>query len=142
MALSDSARKAPFAPETFSPRRIGMQAMGLALLVAAILLALALATYARTDPSWDHAADGAVANALGLAGARFADALLQGLGLGAWLLPLVLLDWAVRLLLGRWLARLWLKLVLLLVNSLPVINLLQLLGQTTKQKTWKASTTP
>ena len=114
MALfNDIARKAPLAPEGFSLRRLAGQAVGLALLVAAILLALALATHDRADPSWNHAADRDAANALGLGGARLSDALLQGLGLGAWLLPLVLLDWAVRLLLGRGLARLWLKLALL-----------------------------
>ena len=111
--VNDIARKAPLAPEGFSLRRLTGQAMGLALLVAAILLALALATHDRADPSWNHAADRDVANALGLGGARVSDALLQGLGLGSWLLPLILLDWAVRLLLGRGLARLWLKLVLL-----------------------------
>ena len=56
----------------------------MALLVAAMLLALALATYDHADPSWNHAADRAVTNALGLDGARIADALLQGLGLAAW----------------------------------------------------------
>src|SRR6185437_14141721 len=112
--LGDIARKPTLAPEGFSLRRLIGQAMGLALLVAAILLALALATHDRADPSWNHAADRDAANALGLGGAHISDALLQGLGLGAWLLPLILLDWAVRLLLGRGLARLWLKLVLLL----------------------------
>jgi len=83
------------------------------VLVAALLLALALATYDRADPSWDHAVAGPVANAVGMAGARGADVLLQALGLGAWLLPIVLLDWSVRLLLGRGLARLWLRLIVL-----------------------------
>ncbi|HXQ53505.1 MAG TPA: DNA translocase FtsK 4TM domain-containing protein [Stellaceae bacterium] len=111
--LGDIARKTHLAPEGFSLRRLMLQAMGLALLVASLLLALALASYDRADPSWNHAADTAATNALGLGGARLADALLQGLGLGAWLLPLILLDWAVRLLLGRGLKRLWLRLVLL-----------------------------
>ncbi len=108
-ALSDFAK----APEGFSLRRLAMQATGLALLVAAVLLALALATYDRADPSWNHAVDQPVGNALGYFGACLSDGLLQGLGLGAWLLPVVLLDWAVRLLLGRGLARLWLRLVVL-----------------------------
>ncbi|HUB94450.1 MAG TPA: DNA translocase FtsK 4TM domain-containing protein, partial [Stellaceae bacterium] len=100
-------------PEGFSLRRLLVQAAGLAVLVTALLLALALATYDRADPSWDHAIDGPVANAVGIGGARVADLLLQGLGLGAWLLPIVLLDWSVRLLLGRGLARLWLRLLVL-----------------------------
>jgi DNA segregation ATPase FtsK/SpoIIIE, S-DNA-T family len=111
--IGDIARKQPLAPEGFSPRRLAVQATGLAVLVAALLLALALATYDRADPSWDHAVDAAVSNVVGAAGARLSDVMLQGLGLGAWLLPLVLLDWAVRLLLGRGLKRLWLRLLLL-----------------------------
>ncbi len=108
-ALSEIAK----APEGFSLRRLAMQAMGLVLLVASVLLALALATYDRADPSWNHAVAQPVGNALGYFGACLSDALLQGLGLGAWLLPIVLLDWAVRLLLARGLARLWLRLVVL-----------------------------
>jgi DNA segregation ATPase FtsK/SpoIIIE, S-DNA-T family len=108
-ALSDFAK----APEGFSLRRLALQATGLALLVAAVLLALALATYERADPSWNHAVDQPVGNALGYFGACLSDGLLQGLGLGAWLVPVVLLDWAVRLLLARGLARLWLRLVVL-----------------------------
>ncbi|HUK00418.1 MAG TPA: DNA translocase FtsK 4TM domain-containing protein [Stellaceae bacterium] len=99
--------------EGFSLRRLGLQALGLLLLVAAVLLVLALATYDRADPSWDHAIDQPVGNALGYFGACLSDGLLQGLGLGAWLLPVVLLDWAIRLLLARGLARLWLRLVVL-----------------------------
>ncbi len=106
--FGEIARRAPLAPEGFSARRLAMQALGLALLIAAMLLALALASYSRADPSWNHAVAAPVSNALGLPGARLADALLQGLGLGAWLLPLIVLDWAVRLLLARGLGRLWL----------------------------------
>jgi DNA segregation ATPase FtsK/SpoIIIE, S-DNA-T family len=111
-SLGEFARK-PLVPEGFSLRRLMVQAAGLALLVGAVLLALALASYDRADPSWNHAVDGAATNALGLVGARLADALLQMLGLGASLLPLILLDWAGRLMLGRGLRRLWLRLLLL-----------------------------
>jgi len=109
-ALSDIAHKTP---EGFSLRRLAMQTAGLALLVAAVLLALALATYSAADPSWNHAVDQPVTNALGYFGACLSDLLFQSIGLGAWLLPVVLLDWAVRLMLARGLRRLWLRLVVL-----------------------------
>jgi DNA segregation ATPase FtsK/SpoIIIE, S-DNA-T family len=116
-SIGDTRRartRVPLAPEGFSLRRVLMQAAGLALLVGAVLLALALATYTAADPSWDHAVDGPVMNALGLSGARISDALFQTIGLSTWLIPLVLLDWSVRLLLGRGLKRLWWRLLLLL----------------------------
>ncbi|HUZ72531.1 MAG TPA: DNA translocase FtsK 4TM domain-containing protein [Stellaceae bacterium] len=111
--IGEMTRKAPLVPEGFSLRRYVVQGAGLALFVAAVLLALALATYSSADPSWDNAVDAPVLNALGPAGARLSDALLQGLGLGAWLLPPILFDWAVRLLLGRGLQPLWLRLAVL-----------------------------
>jgi S-DNA-T family DNA segregation ATPase FtsK/SpoIIIE len=111
--LGEIEGKAPLAPEGFSFRRLVLQAVGLALLLAAMLIALAFLTYDHADPSWNHAVDGPVRNALGASGARLSDAVLQGLGLGAWLLPLILLDWAVRLMLGRGLDRVWLRLLLL-----------------------------
>jgi S-DNA-T family DNA segregation ATPase FtsK/SpoIIIE len=61
---------------------------------------------------------------MGVPGAKLADALLQWFGLAAWLVPLVLFDCAARLLLGRGLKRLWLKVtvlpLLLLATSLAV----------------------
>src|SRR6185437_4216014 len=53
-------------------------------------------------------------NILGRSGATLADLLFQSFGLAAALLPLILLYWSVRLLLGRGLDWLWLRLALLL----------------------------
>jgi len=50
-----------------------------------LALALALATYRASDPSFDAAADGAPANLLGHAGADLADIAMQSFGLAAWL---------------------------------------------------------
>ncbi len=94
-------------------RRFLIVATGLSLLGAALWLALALATHDRGDPSWNQSISALVKNSAGLAGARFSDALLQWFGLAAWLLPLILADWAVRLVLGRGLKRLWLKILTL-----------------------------
>src|SRR5262245_33637293 len=82
-------------------RRFLSAACGLALVALAVWLALALATYDRGDPSWNQSISALVKNAMGLRGAKVADALLQSFGLAAWLLPLVLCDWAVRLVIAR-----------------------------------------
>ncbi len=63
--------------------------LGLLLMLVALLLLLALATYRAADPSLNTATDSAVArNWIGLFGAYLSDLLLQSLGLTAFLLPL------------------------------------------------------
>jgi S-DNA-T family DNA segregation ATPase FtsK/SpoIIIE len=105
-------------------RRFLLTVSGLGLLAAAAWVAAAIATYDRGDPSWNQSISAIARNAMGVPGAKLADALLQWFGLAAWLLPLVLFDCSVRLLLGRGLKRLWLKVVvlplLLVATSLAV----------------------
>src|SRR5579883_3424280 len=91
------------APPSSWRRRV-FEILGLALLIATVLLALAMASFSRGKPSWNHAVDALQTNILGFAGASLADTLFQIFGAAAVLLPLILLDWAVRLLLGRGLA--------------------------------------
>ncbi|MSO80536.1 MAG: cell division protein FtsK [Alphaproteobacteria bacterium] len=67
-------------------RRRGAELTGALLVAAGVAALLALASYRAADPSANLAADGHVANWLGLPGAAFADMLLQALGLTA-LLP-------------------------------------------------------
>jgi S-DNA-T family DNA segregation ATPase FtsK/SpoIIIE len=66
--------------------------LGLVLVLAALMLLLALATYHPTDPSWNTATGAtgphAVRNWTGLFGAWIGDLLLQALGLTAFFLPL------------------------------------------------------
>ncbi len=66
--------------------------LGLVLVLAALLLLLALATYHSTDPSWNTASGvtgpHAVRNWVGLFGAWLGDLLLQALGITAFFLPL------------------------------------------------------
>ena len=99
------------APPSSWRRRV-FEILGLALLIATVLLALAMASFSRGAPSWNHAVDALQTNILGFAGASLADTLFQIFGAAAVLLPLILLDWAVRLLLGRGLAWFWLRLLL------------------------------
>jgi len=82
-------------------RRRLLEGFGSALVLVAFLVVVALATYHPGDPSLNTAADTPAANFLGRDGAFLADLLVQGLGLAAFLIPIVLLGWAFRLLLQR-----------------------------------------
>src|SRR5258708_4545298 len=88
------------------------EAMGLALLVAAVLLALAMVSYNRADPSANMAVDAVPRNMLGKEGAWSCDCLSRIFGMAGGLAPFILLIWSVRLLLGRGLAWFWLRLLL------------------------------
>ncbi len=97
--------------------RSALAFIGFAFLVGTFLLAAVLATYNHNDPSWNHAIDTAPTNLLGATGARLADMLVQCFGAAALLLPIISLDWSVRLLAGRWLRRFWLRILL----TLPIL---------------------
>ncbi len=81
-------------------------ALGGLLILLGLCLLASLASYNPADPSFNHATGANPANWLGGFGAALADLGYQGLGLGAWLPPLVLLAWGVRtargLAGGRW----------------------------------------
>ena len=66
--------------------------LGLVLVLAALLVLLALASYHATDPSWNTSSGavgpGAVRNWIGLFGASLSDLLLQSLGITVFFLPL------------------------------------------------------
>src|SRR5262249_47713470 len=82
-------------------RRRLFEGGGFALMLTSLLILLALLTYRPADPSLDTASDAVPHNFLGLRGAVLADVLLQAIGLAAYLVPLVLIGWAFRLLLQR-----------------------------------------
>ncbi|MFZ0847425.1 MAG: DNA translocase FtsK 4TM domain-containing protein, partial [Pseudolabrys sp.] len=119
-----AARKAPagFLPHGAAPalRRLGSQALGLLSIALGLALIAALVTYDPRDPSLNTAAvGGAVANALGRAGAYGADAFLQLLGLAAWLPSFALIVWGARLIVaGDKPERLWLRVGLLISGAL------------------------
>src|SRR5271166_3469312 len=94
-------------------RRRIYETFGFGLLLGALLLATALLTFDPHDPSLDTAVDTATHNFLGPQGAVLADLLRQGFGYAAFVLPLVLVGWSLRLLLDRPLAALPRKLALL-----------------------------
>src|SRR6185312_13667344 len=94
-------------------RRRASEAGGALLFVLALLLALALLTYNPADPTWNHAESAPVHNWIGPHGADIADLLFQVSGFAAAILPLVLFAWSFRLLAGRGLGAIWVRLGLL-----------------------------
>jgi len=110
-------------------RRV-FEALGFGLLLAALLVAAALLSYNPQDPSLDTSIDAAAHNFLGRDGAILADILHQSLGLAAFVIPIALFGWSVRLMLDRPLHSLWLKLGLLPVALLLAALALSVLDQT------------
>jgi len=122
MVSIDAGRRSGRVRERADWRRLAERALGVLCLLAVLFLVAALATYDRNDPSWNHAVSAPPVNLMGYAGACVADALLQTFGAATALLPLVLADWGVRLLAGRFLKRFWMKLLLAPV-ALPLAAL-------------------
>jgi S-DNA-T family DNA segregation ATPase FtsK/SpoIIIE len=92
-------------------KRVG-ELFGLALLLVALLLTIALATWSVQDPSLSHATDAPVRNWLGRSGAIFADLSIQLFGLASIVLLLPMAMWGWRLLTHRAPGRRWLRALL------------------------------
>ncbi len=90
-------------PAALEDRLIGwiIRAGGLALLVCVAAAWASLLTWSQADPSLTHAADGAASNALGSAGAIFADVLLNTLGFAGVFLLLAPMFWGLELMLAE-----------------------------------------
>ncbi len=88
-------------PSVLFARRAMGTVLGLGLLALSVVLSIALATWTVSDPSFTHATDGAVQNAMGAFGAAFADPVMQIFGVAAPLLILPLPLWGLRLVSGR-----------------------------------------
>ena len=113
MAKRRQAALLPSGSGEFARRRL-IELLGVALILAALVLLLSMITYDSSDPSWNTASGGGgVNNILGLAGAKIADFALQTLGLGAALLAPALIGWGIRLVRHRRLARPWARLTVL-----------------------------
>jgi len=89
LSLSDSLREAL--------RRRLRELAGLSLIVLAMLLAAALASWSVQDPSLSHATNAPVRNLLGFGGAIVADLAMQLFGAGAVVLVLPIAVWGWRL---------------------------------------------
>jgi len=84
---------------------------GLALILLALLLAIALATWSVRDPSLSHATTSPVRNLLGVVGSTVADLSMQIFGLAALALILPIALWGWRLASHRPLSRERIRLV-------------------------------
>jgi DNA segregation ATPase FtsK/SpoIIIE, S-DNA-T family len=114
-------------------RRV-FETLGFGLMLSGLLVATALVSYRAGDPSLDTAVDSAAHNFLGAEGAVLADLLRQSLGLAAYLIPLVLFGWSLRLVLNRPLKRILLKLALLPVALVLAALALSILDRGTPSR--------
>ncbi len=125
-AMKLRQRLLPEATQIFLRRR-SVETIGLALILAAALLAAALASYNPADPSLNRAAAMAPRNLLGLPGAFTADLLLQTFGAASGLIVVTLAAWAWRIGSHRGLPWWWLNLAMtpftLLVGSVMAAGL-------------------
>ncbi len=87
----------PAAVRIFFKKRL-LEAAGISLFLALILVGVALASWSVDDPSLNHALDRAAKNWLGYPGAVIADELMQFLGLGVLPLIAIPMRWAARFL--------------------------------------------
>ncbi|SMH57789.1 DNA translocase FtsK [Mesorhizobium australicum] len=87
-------------------RRQAERLGGLALILLSAAGVGALATWNVQDPSFSHATDNPVTNALGYPGAVYSDIAMQFFGLGALITLLPLLAWGILLLCARGIDRL------------------------------------
>jgi S-DNA-T family DNA segregation ATPase FtsK/SpoIIIE len=112
---SADAGKSTFLPAGVSQflRRRAIEIFGLLLAVLGVAVLVALATYTAADPSANNAVDSPVANWVGLPGAIVADGALQALGLGAIVPALLLVSWGYRIVVGKSIGHVWLRLTLL-----------------------------
>ena len=102
-AIERSFERLNFLPDALRDalRRRLRELGGLALIVVAALLALALATWSVQDPSLSHATNTPARNLFGLPGAIVADLLTQLLGVAALAFILPVAIWGWRLLTHR-----------------------------------------
>jgi DNA segregation ATPase FtsK/SpoIIIE, S-DNA-T family len=105
-----STERVPLLPEEWvgwrsaivtTTRRLIARLVGLTLVTVALATAVAVLTYAPSDPSWNNATGAVPQNAAGAWGANIADTLWQSLGLFAWICALPPLAWGIWLVDGR-----------------------------------------
>ena len=76
--------------------RRGKELIGMALVAAAVMIALALGSYSPDDPNWLSATDAPAQNILGPLGAAFASPIYVIAGYGGWAMSLVFFVWGLR----------------------------------------------
>ena len=111
------AQRAPLLPPAVQEfcRQRAIDCGGLLLLLLALGLGVAMASYDHRDPSRNHATSAQPGNLLGLPGAYVADTFLSSLGFAAALFPLAFGVWSVLILRRRSLRPWWLRIIALLL---------------------------
>jgi S-DNA-T family DNA segregation ATPase FtsK/SpoIIIE len=109
-------------------KRIGEEIAGVGLVLLSIYLFISLMSYTKWDPSFLTTGGDAVKNYGGVVGAYISDTLLTLIGYTAYLIPLALVLYGLKRLLGKDRRRILLFGFLVLVISLPI--LLSLLEKT------------
>ncbi len=110
----------------FFGRRLS-EIIGIGLIVIAICIALALVSWSVQDPSFNQAVNRPVSNLLGRPGAMLSDVMVQLFGLGAmaWLAPLGFLGF--RLMSGKLISPLKLRLMVWVLGGLAACGLISAL---------------
>jgi S-DNA-T family DNA segregation ATPase FtsK/SpoIIIE len=76
-------------------RRMGKRLAGVGIIAFVAFAIASLATWSVSDPSFSHATDGAVTNAMGFPGAAFADLVMQFFGLASVLMLVPAVFWGL-----------------------------------------------
>ena len=105
-------------------KRSWRRACGVALALVAGAFVLALLSYAPSDSSWNTQSSAPIRNLLGVGGAWAADAALQTIGLGGYVLALAIVAWSARLASGVPLDAFGWRLLLLPVALLLLVTAL------------------
>ena len=123
------AKNVPFLPPAWADmlRRSAFFATGSAIMLACVAAAVALFSYAATDPSLNTASGRAPQNVLGFSGAVFADAGLQTVGVSIGVLVLMVAAWAVRLMRAESVSWLWLRTVTAIAAMLALTLTLEII---------------
>jgi S-DNA-T family DNA segregation ATPase FtsK/SpoIIIE len=79
----------------------GKELLGISLAGIGVLTAMAIGSYSPDDPNWLVATDAPVQNWLGRSGASLTHPLFMIVGWAAWIMPLILVTWGVRMA-GHW----------------------------------------
>jgi S-DNA-T family DNA segregation ATPase FtsK/SpoIIIE len=98
MASYQSRRRDPLLDSTTQAaiEKRTKELLGIGLIFVGLLIAAMVGSYSPNDPSWISATDAPVQNWLGHFGASAAAPLMMVIGLGIWVVPLVLIMWGVR----------------------------------------------
>ena len=118
-------------------RRRVREIVGIGVIGIAGIAALALATWSVQDPSFSHATNAPVRNALGLVGAASADLMMQILGIATVALLLPVASWGWRLLTHRSLERQRIRAILWVAGTIAAAGFASCLAPS---KSWPLPT--